>query len=101
MRLQSHQIQSNPIQSIQTVIQQIADKQVTTWQYGFRLDDTGQSGDVDPLMQSTPPITLLLRARTKTQLDRELNISVDILACGENGQVSPLARIAVYQGERL
>lgn len=96
MRLHPHQIQS-----IQAVIQQIAGQQATTWLYGSRLDDTRRGGDVDLLIQSTPPITLLQRARIKTQLERELSLPVDVLACGEDGQLSPFARIAVSQGHRL
>jgi uncharacterized protein len=96
MRLQPHQIQT-----IQAAILQIAGPHATTWLYGSRLDDTRRGGDVDLLVQSTPPITLLQRARIKTQLERQLSLPVDILACGENGPLSPFVHIALSQSQRL
>jgi predicted nucleotidyltransferase len=93
-------LQPNQILSIQTVVQQIAGQQAKTWLYGSRLDDARRGGDIDLLVQSTPPITLLQRARIKTQLERQLGLPVDVMAAGDSS-LSPFASIAVAQGVLL
>jgi uncharacterized protein len=94
-------LQASQVQVIQSVVQQIAGQQTKIWLYGSRLDDSSRGGDVDLLVQVTPPISLMRRAKIKTQLERELGLPVDILACGDESQLLPFAQIAMYQGIRL
>jgi predicted nucleotidyltransferase len=92
---------ADQIQSIQAVIRQIAGNQAKTWLYGSRLDDARRGGDVDLIVQTTPPINLIQRARIKTQLESQLGLPVDVLACGDDSALSPFARIAITQGVLL
>ena len=71
---------ADQIQSIQAVIRQIAGNQAKTWLYGSRLDDARRGGDVDLIVQTTPPINLMQRARIKTQLESQLGLPVDVFA---------------------
>lgn len=41
------------------------------------------------------------RARIKTQLESQLGLPVDVLACGDDSALSPFARIALTQGVLL
>lgn len=96
MRLQPQQIQA-----IHAAVLQIAGQQAKTWLYGSRLDDSRKGGDVDLLVQSTPAISLMQRARLKNRLESELGLPVDIACCAEGGPLSPFAQIALIQGKQL
>lgn len=96
MRLQTEQTQT-----ILAVIRKVAGQTAKAWLYGSRLDDSRRGGDVDLLVQSTPPINLIQRARIKMQLESQLGLPVDVIACGNDESLSPFARIAVTQGVLL
>lgn len=96
MRLQPAQIQA-----ILDVVHQVAGQPAKTWVYGSRLDAARRGGDVDLLVQSTPPITLIQRARIKNQLESKLGLPVDIVACGDDTTLTPFARIAIAQAVQL
>ncbi len=94
-------LEASQIRTIQDVIRQVAGRRSITWLFGSRLDDELRGGDVDLLVQSTPPITLMQRARIKSQLESQLSLPVDVMACSDEGPLSPFARIAVTQGVLL
>ncbi|MGH8436335.1 MAG: nucleotidyltransferase family protein [Pseudomonas sp.] len=71
------------------------------WLYGSRLDDARRGGDVDLLIRSTPPISLLQRARIKSELEQKLGMPVDILATPAAGVTSPFATIAQAHSKLL
>jgi len=96
MRLTEHQIDI-----IRTTTEAVAGHGARAWLYGSRLDDARRGGDVDLLIQSTPPIGLLQRARIKSELERKLSMPVDVLAAPLAGGTSPFATIAQAHAQLL
>lgn len=96
MRLTSEQLQM-----IRAAVQATAGQQASMWLFGSRLDEAKRGGDVDLLVQSTPKIGLLQRAKIKTKLERQLGLPVDVL-CADDGLTQPaFVRIALAKAVRL
>ena len=89
------------IQTIRSATLHVAGQGASVWVYGSRLDDARRGGDLDLLVQSSPPISLLQRARIKNALEQQLNMPVDILAASPGGQDSAFVSIAKAQARRL
>jgi predicted nucleotidyltransferase len=89
------------IQVIQSVVHKYAGSEAKAWLFGSRLDDSRRGGDVDLLVQSSPQIGLLQRARIKNQLELQLGLPVDVLSAANEGAFAPFVRIAMAQGVRL
>lgn len=94
-------LQASETSTIRTVVQHIAGQQAKAWLYGSRLDDTRRGGDVDLLVQSSPTISLMQRARIKILLEEQLGLPVDVIACEDGEPASAFARIALLQGVQL
>lgn len=71
------------------------------WLYGSRLDDRRRGGDVDLLIDSTPCLGMMQRARLKVELESTLALPVDILAADPLTPPSPFIEIARATGRRL
>lgn len=99
MRLTNRQISG-----ILDAVRRLAGADAKVSLYGSRLDDARRGGDVDLLVESSPPIGLLTRARIKTSLEQCLNLPVDVLAAGLGGPGaadSAFVAIARAQARRL
>jgi len=72
----------------------------TVYQFGSRLDDRTTGGDVDLLIETDIPLTLIERAQIKLELETESGLPVDILAQGRQGAPTPFQRIARAQATR-
>ncbi len=80
---------------------QLAGPSVKVWLYGSRLDDHRRGGDVDLLVESTPQLPLLERARLKYRLEQRLGLPVDILTPPQGANSSPFVAIARAQAQPL
>lgn len=80
---------------------EVAGERVKVWLFGSRLDDGKRGGDVDLLVQSTPVVGLLDRARLKNRLEQRLGLPVDVVTSSEQGPHSPFAQMALAQGVPL
>jgi predicted nucleotidyltransferase len=89
------------IQIIQSVVHEFAGKDAKAWLFGSRLDKNRRGGDVDLLVQCSPEIGILQRARIKNRLETRLGLPVDVLSAAQDGAIAPFARIALAQGARL
>jgi len=89
------------IKVILSVIHEMAGSRAKAWLYGSRLDQSRRGGDVDLLVQSTPEIGLLQRARIKNQLEEQLGLPVDVVSAADEGSFRPFVRIAMAQGVQL
>ncbi len=74
MRLTKEQVNT-----IVKICHTIAGENSTVWLYGSRLDDNRHGGDIDVLIESPLPVTLMQRARIKLFLEQQLNLPVDVL----------------------
>jgi len=74
MRLKKEQVNT-----IVKICRTIAGENSTVWLYGSRLDDNRHGGDIDVLIESPLPVTLMQRARIKLILEQQLNLPVDVL----------------------
>lgn len=81
---------------------EVAGLEARVWLYGSRLDDARRGGDVDLLVESTPPMGLRERARMKWLLEQRLGLAVDVLAAASDGvPSSAFVALAKAQAQRL
>lgn len=66
--------------------------------FGSRTNDTRRGGDLDLLVESSPALSLIQRARIKQTLENALLMPVDILAKQANVPPKPFQAIALATG---
>jgi len=79
MRLTQEQISS-----ILEIVKQFAGKDATVYLFGSRLNDRAKGGDVDLLIETGKPLTLLDRAHIKMHLEKKLGLPVDVIVQNRN-----------------
>jgi len=87
--------------SILTIVNRWAGKTAAVYLFGSRVNDRAKGGDVDLLIETAQPLTLLDRARIKLNLETNLGLPVDIVATLRNDAGSPFQRIARAKAVRL
>jgi hypothetical protein len=96
MRLSSEQIRL-----IHETVRAQTGPEVRVVLFGSRMDDRRRGGDLDLLVESSPALTLLQRAKIKQQLESLLQLPVDILAKETNASPRPFQAIALATGIAL
>ncbi len=96
MRLTSQQVSI-----IISTTQALAGEACRIWLYGSRLDDTRQGGDIDLLVETIPRLGLLQRAQIKNQLEKALQLPVDVLVTSPDALGSPFVTLAKAQAISL
>ena len=86
---------------ITQAVSQWAGKGADVYLFGSRLNDKASGGDVDLLVESDAPLTLIQRAQIKMELESLLDISVDIVSKVRSAVPTPFQIIARARSARL
>ena len=89
------------ISTIVEVVKQFAREDATVYLFGSRLDDRARGGDIDLLIETGKPITLLDWARIKMYLEKKLGLPVDVIIQNRHDRPAPFQRNARSQGVPL
>lgn len=87
--------------TIVTTVSRCAGKNTRVVLFGSRVDDARKGGDIDLLLESTPPASLLIRARIKSELEHSLQIPVDVIAKSTIKNATAFQSIALHTGIQL
>ena len=67
-------------QLITHTVSRLAGTGAAVYLFGSRLDDQAKGGDIDLLIESDTPLSLIHRAQIKMELESQLGLPVDIVA---------------------
>jgi predicted nucleotidyltransferase len=93
-------INSEQIKTITEITHSVAGADAQVWLYGSRLQDDRRGGDIDLMIQTISPLSLMDRATIKSRLEFLLNKPVDVLATTLDS-TRPFVEIARAQAVRL
>ncbi len=85
---------------VQTVFR-LTEGRGTVFLFGSRLDDQKRGGDVDLLIETDIPLTLIERARIKMELESACGLPVDIVSQARNSAPTPFQSIARANAVKL
>ena len=86
---------------ITQAIFRLAGERARIFLYGSRLNDNARGGDVDILIETETPLSLIARAKIKLQLESELGMPVDVIAQTRDVAPTPFQTIARKHALRL
>ncbi len=69
--------------------------------FGSRLNDQTKGGDIDLLIESDTPLSLIHRAQIKMELESQLGLPVDIVAKTRGVATTPFQSIAQSHSVQL
>ncbi len=96
MRLTKQQIHT-----ITQTVTRLAGTGTAVYLFGSRLNDQAKGGDIDLLIESDIPLTLILRAQIKMELESQLGLPVDIVAKSRGALATPFQIIAQSRSVQL
>ena len=91
-------------QQIHTIIQTVSGLAGTgafVHVFGSRLNDQAKGGDIDLLIESDSPLSLIQRAKIKMELESQPGLSVDIVSKSRGAVATPFQIIAQYNSVQL
>lgn len=86
---------------ITQAIYRLAGTHARVFLFGSRLNDNAKGGDVDILIETETPLSLIERAKIKLQLESELGLPVDVIAQTMGIAPTPFQTIARKYAFRL
>ena len=86
---------------ITQAIFRLAGEHARIFLFGSRLNDNAKGGDVDILIETETPLSLIERAKIKLQLESELGMPVDVIAQTRDVAPTPFQTIARKHALRL
>ena len=93
-------ITKKQIQLIAETISRLAGADAVVYLFGSRLDDRMKGGDIDLLIESDAPLSLIDRAHIKIELESRLGLPVDIVSKTRGAVATPfqvMAQSGSYQ----
>ncbi len=91
-------------QQTHTIIQtvsRLAGTEAVVHLFGSRLNDLAKGGDIDLLIESDLPLSLIQRAKIKMELETQLGLSIDIVSKSRGAVATPFQIIAQYNSAQL
>ncbi len=91
-------------QQTHTIIQtvsRLAGTEAVVHLFGSRLNDRAKGGDIDLLIESDLPLSLIQRAKIKMELETQLGLSIDIVSKSRGAVATPFQIIAQYNSAQL
>ena len=88
-------------ETIVSCIRQFAGENIDVRVFGSRLDDARRGGDLDLLLVSLSPISLLTRAELKQALEARLQLPVDIVTYTQGDESTPFQAMALKQARPI
>jgi predicted nucleotidyltransferase len=85
---------------LRTVAEHAGDS-AATYLFGSRLNDQARGGDLDLLVETAAPMSLLERARLQLDLETQLGLPVDVIVFGPGTPVSPFQQVARARAQPL
>ena len=89
------------IHAITQTLSRLANGTAEVFLFGSRTDDRARGGDVDLLIETPAPLTLIERARIKVTLESLMSLPVDIVSQTRGVAPTPFQRIARSNAVRL
>ena len=86
---------------ITQTVSRLAGTGTEVYLFGSRLNDHTKGGDIDLLIESDTPLSLILRAKIKMELEAKIGLSVDIVSKTRSGVTSAFQNIAKSQAVQL
>lgn len=93
-------INPEQIKTIIDIAHKVVGDDAQVWLYGSRLQDERKGGDIDLMIQTLTPMSLLDRAMIKVQIESVLDIPVDVLSTTFDS-TRPFVEIARSNAVRL
>jgi len=88
-------------QMITQTISRLAGAGATVYLFGSRLNDQAKGGDIDLLIESDTPLSLIQRAQIKMELESQLGLPVDIVSKSRGAVATPFQSIAQSRSVQL
>jgi predicted nucleotidyltransferase len=76
------------------IVGRLAGKETEVFLFGSRLNDRSRGGDVDLLIETEAPLSLIQRARLKMELEDQLGLPVDLVVKARGLESTPFQTIA-------
>ena len=88
-------------QIITQTVTRLAGMGTTVYLFGSRLNDQAKGGDIDLLIESDIPLTLIHRAQIKMELESQLGFPVDIISKSRDAVATTFQIIAQSRSAQL
>ncbi len=86
---------------ITQIVSHLAGKTSEVFLFGSRLNDQARGGDVDILIETDTPLSLIARAQIKLEIETRLGLPVDIIVRVRSTPPTPFQKIARARAVRL
>ena len=88
-------------QLITQTVTRLAGTGTVVYLFGSRLNDRAKGGDIDLLIESDTPLSLIHRAQIKMELESQLGLPVDIVSKSRGAVATPFQVIAQSRSAQL